>query len=67
MVRYTWEWMLAVFYRDNAMSDWSLFNSDLPNVEIFELEIKYNANKILAATYGRGLWESPLNAFRIQA
>lgn len=52
----------GVFYRDNAMSDWSLFNSDLPNVEIFELEIKYNTNKILAATYGRGLWESPLYA-----
>jgi hypothetical protein len=50
----------GVFYRDNSMSDWSLFNSDLPNVEIFELEIKYNTNKILAATYGRGLWESPL-------
>ncbi|MDX2067516.1 MAG: BACON domain-containing carbohydrate-binding protein [Haliscomenobacter sp.] len=50
----------GIFYRDNSMSDWSLFNSDLPNVEIFELEIKYNTNKILAATYGRGLWESPL-------
>ncbi|WP_421799068.1 BACON domain-containing protein [Haliscomenobacter sp.] len=50
----------GVFFRDNSMSDWSLFNSDLPNVEIFELEIKYNTNKILAATYGRGLWESPL-------
>ena len=53
----------GVYYRDATMADWILFNTGLPNVTISELEIQYgNINKIRAATYGRGLWESDLNA-----
>ena len=56
---------LGVYYRDNTMSDWILFDTGLPNVEVTELEIYYDSecrgNDILrAATYGRGLWESDL-------
>jgi hypothetical protein len=54
----------GVYYKDNTMSEWKLFNNGLPNVKIMELEI-YNsgsqsASKLRAATYGRGLWESDL-------
>lgn len=46
-------------------ADWTLFSEGLPNVVITELEIYYNStspnlNRIRAATYGRGLWESEL-------
>ncbi|MDR2971690.1 MAG: T9SS type A sorting domain-containing protein [Bacteroidales bacterium] len=46
--------------------DWIAFNSGLPNVKIGEIEIFYNtqnpeACRLRAATYGRGLWESPIN------
>jgi hypothetical protein len=53
---------VGVYYRDHSLTDWSLFNSGLPNVEIFDLEIRYSDKKLIAATYGRGLWESPLYA-----
>jgi len=33
----------------------------LPNVIVNELEINYNTQKIVAATFGRGVWESDLN------
>lgn len=51
---------VGVYYRDNTMSDWILFNAQLPNVEIADLEIQYSLGKIRAATYGRGVWESDL-------
>ncbi len=48
----------GVFFKDNSMSDWIPYNTGLPNVMVFELEIQYSAAKLRAATYGRGLWES---------
>jgi xyloglucan-specific exo-beta-1,4-glucanase len=32
----------------------------LPNVIIDELEIHYGSKKIVAATYGRGVWQNNL-------
>ncbi len=55
----------GVFYRDSTMSDWIDFSTNLPPVDITELEIYYGAtrndSRIRAATYGRGLWESDLH------
>ncbi len=51
---------IGVYYRDQDMPDWQDFNTGLPNVIISELEIQYGTKKIRAATYGRGIWESPL-------
>ena len=46
------------------MSDWIPFNDGLPNVIVKELEIHYDEGTISAATFGRGVWESPLNTFQ---
>lgn len=51
---------IGVYYRDNLMPNWVLYNSGLPNAVIKELEICYTNNKLRAGTYGRGLWESDL-------
>lgn len=55
----------GVYYRNNTMTDWELFDVGLPNVEITELEMYYDpgcrGNDMLrAGTYGRGLWETDL-------
>ena len=52
---------VGVYYKDNTMTDWVPFNNGLPNVIVNELEIHYDEGTISAATYGRGVWESPLN------
>ncbi len=52
----------GVYYRDDNTGSWATFNTNLPNVEITELEIQYAAQKIRAATYGRGLWQSNLES-----
>jgi PKD repeat protein len=51
---------IGVYYRDNATNGWVPFMDGLPNVVVNELEIQYDAKVIRAATYGRGVWESPI-------
>ncbi len=52
---------LGVFTTDSTVSDWSGFNNNsLPNVIVSELEIQYQSNKLMASTYGRGLWSIDL-------
>lgn len=55
----------GVWYKDATLTDWALFSSGLPPVDVRELEIYYDVvnpsnNRIKAGTYGRGLWQSDL-------
>jgi PKD repeat protein len=56
----------GVYYKDNTMSNWVPFMDGMPAAaEITELEIYYNSSnhqlsKLVASTYGRGLWRSDL-------
>ena len=52
---------VGVYYKDNTMTEWVPFNDGLPNVIVKELEIHYSKSTMSAATFGRGVWESPLN------
>lgn len=55
---------IGVFFTNDSLinvgDNWVLFSNGMPAVVVSELEIQYSAQKIVAATYGRGLWESPL-------
>jgi photosystem II stability/assembly factor-like uncharacterized protein len=51
---------VGVYVKDSTSSDWYAYSTNLPNVIVNELEIHYPTNSLRAATYGRGLWESPL-------
>lgn len=53
---------LGVFYSASGLGDWKRFDNGLPNVIVTDMYIHRTAGKIVAATYGRGLWESPLAA-----
>jgi len=53
---------LGVYFKKGT-NNWVLYNTGLPNVLVYELEIYYNSSnpslsKLRAATFGRGLWES---------
>ncbi|TAJ13849.1 T9SS C-terminal target domain-containing protein [Marinilabiliaceae bacterium JC017] len=50
----------GVYYINDNLSSWQLYNNLLPNVMINELEINYADNQLYAATYGRGVWRTPL-------
>ncbi len=49
---------LGVYYLDDNLTNWIPFMKDLPNVIVTELELYLAGNKVRAATYGRGVWES---------
>lgn len=50
----------GVYYRNDHLTDWVPYKWGLPNVIVDDLEIHYGANKIRAATYGRGVWQASL-------
>ncbi len=48
----------GVYYRDNGVSEWKEFKCGLPRTIITDLEINHNLNRLRAATYSRGIWET---------
>ncbi len=49
---------LGVYYRDDSMTSWQPFDTNLPNVSVRDLEINLEDGKLIAATYGRGVWQT---------
>jgi len=51
----------GVFFRPDKQSDWLLYKPGLPNTDTRAgIRINYCSGKIVAGTYGRGLWETDL-------
>jgi photosystem II stability/assembly factor-like uncharacterized protein len=48
---------IGVYVKSMEGTQWQLFNNNLPNVTVRDLEIQYGSNTLKAATWGRGLWE----------
>jgi hypothetical protein len=51
---------LGVYYKDDTMTTWEAFDTNLPNVSVTDLEINLEDAKIIGATYGRGIWQSDI-------
>ncbi|HBD26351.1 T9SS type A sorting domain-containing protein [Flavobacterium sp.] len=51
---------LGVYYRDDSMTQWEPFDTNLPNVSVRDLEINIEDAKLIAATYGRGIWQTAI-------
>ncbi|WNJ21575.1 hypothetical protein [Pontibacter sp. G13] len=50
----------GIFYLPTGSQSWLPFSDGLPNVIVSELEIDTAQGKLLAATFGRGIWQSDL-------
>lgn len=51
---------IGVYFRNSTHTQWQPFISGMPAVPVTDLEIFYPTRMIRAATYGRGIYESPL-------
>lgn len=51
---------LGVYYIDDTMASWQAFDTNLPNVSVTDLEINLADNKLIASTYGRGIWQTDI-------
>jgi len=49
---------VGIYYKNNSFEEWMDYSEGLPNVMIDELEVHIQSGKILAATFGRGMWEN---------
>jgi hypothetical protein len=52
---------IGVYKKPMTGTSWSLYNIDLPNTSIKEMEIMRGTNTLRATTWGRGLWEYSLD------
>lgn len=50
----------GVYRWNKPLQTWECFNNGLPAVIITKLEINNCKGKLLASTFGRGIWEAPL-------
>ena len=53
----------GVYYRYDGTTDWIAYSDGLPRVIVTDLEIHDGVQKLRAATYGRGVWETDLDHF----
>ena len=49
---------LGVYRLDDTLTEWEDYFENFPNVAVSDLEINLDGEKIIASTYGRGVWES---------
>ena len=50
----------GLYYRDANMPQWLPYNANLPKMLVKQMEISYQDRTVRAATFGRGIWKSPL-------
>ena len=51
---------IGVFQKAMDEESWQLYNENLPNTTVMELEVIYGSNTLRATSWGRGMWEYPL-------
>jgi hypothetical protein len=51
---------LGVYYIDDTLTSWIPFDTNLPNVTVTDLEINLEDAKLIAATFGRGIWQTDI-------
>jgi hypothetical protein len=54
---------LGVYFSNNSGATWQSYTNGMPGVPVRDLEIYYGNGSLVAATFGRGIWQSNLNGF----
>lgn len=50
----------GIFFKSSKQSTWKLYSTNFPKTIVSELNINFCRGKLIASTYGRGLWETDL-------
>lgn len=51
---------MGIYVSDNLSGKWYRYGDNFPYVVVSDLEINLASKKLVAATFGRGIWEAPL-------
>jgi len=49
---------VGVMYREPKMTDWAIYGTDLPVVQVNDLGINYTTDELWGGTFGRGFWQT---------
>lgn len=55
---------IGVYHINDNMTLWETFDTGLPNSPVYDLEINIEDKKITAGTYGRGVFQSPIQVYK---
>ena len=53
---------LGVYRLDDTLTEWEQYSTNLPNTAVSDLEISPDDEVLVASTYGRGAWQTPIPA-----
>ncbi|MBT8271119.1 MAG: T9SS type A sorting domain-containing protein, partial [Bacteroidia bacterium] len=56
---------VGIYRYDDNLNDWEVFENNLPNSPVRDLAINVVDEVIVAGTYGRGIWISPLQSTQL--
>lgn len=56
---------IGVYHTNDNMTEWEVFDTNLPNVPITDMEINSEEGIITVGTYGRGVWQSPIEVVKV--
>jgi len=51
---------ISVYHINDDMTEWEVFDTGLPNSPVYDIEINIEDKIISAGTYGRGVFQSPI-------
>lgn len=51
---------IGIYYKSINSTEWTIYNTNLPNVTVKDLEVHFGSNTLKAASWGRGLFEYTL-------
>jgi len=51
---------LGIYRLDDTLTEWEAYSTNFPNTAVSDLEISPDDGTIVASTYGRGVWQSPI-------
>lgn len=52
----------GVYYRNKSMSEWKAYHNGLPVCDVVKVIIDYQKKRLIAGTFGRGIWLSNLQS-----
>ena len=55
---------ISVYHINDNMSEWEVFDANLPNAPVYDMEINIDDKLITVGTYGRGVFQSPIEVFK---
>ena len=55
---------IGVYHINDNLTEWEVFDTNLPNVPIYDIELNIEDQKIVVGTYGRGVWQSPIEVIK---